>query len=60
MTPSLEQHEEAVEQLNLIPASSGRPQIYEWLWKLPFLIGRVVGESSVEKAQGREKIEFIN
>lgn len=31
MTLSLGQHEEAVEELNLIPASSGRPQIYEWL-----------------------------
>lgn len=31
MTLSLGQHEEAVEELNLIPASSGRPQIHEWL-----------------------------
>lgn len=52
MTPSLEQHEEAVEELNLIPASSGRPQIHERLWNLPFLIRRVVGQKQCVEGTG--------
>jgi len=39
-------HEGAVEELNLIPASSGRPQTTRWLRNLPFLMETLVGEKT--------------